>query len=157
MQRFKCHGFRTQTTALIAKNKLLTAVKRNATANQENVAQPAKTQVVVEATTTSEDAELWGSLDEEIKTSQQEAPEPVTIDSVTKEFEEYFNEPNIPRKNKKNEYNDPLEWWNSASGEKYPNLRKMALKFLIVSGTSVPSERLFRYSLHLYTHGKQKY
>ena len=122
-------------------------VKKFATPDQENVAQPPEKQVVAEATTDAEDTDLWGSLDQEIETSQEEVPvpQPVTIDTVTKEFEDYFKEPNIPRKNKRNEYNDPLEWWNSPSGDKYPNMRKMALKVLIVNGTSVPSERLFRY------------
>ena len=147
MQRFKCHGFLTQTEAELAKRKLLTEVKKLTTPNEENVAQPRERQVVADEATVAEDASLWGSLDEEIQTSQDEAPEPVTIDSVTKECEEYFKEPNIPRKNKKKEWSDPLEWWNSPSGEKYPNLRKIALKFLIVSGTSVPSERLFRYQV----------
>ena len=105
------------------------------------VRQPQERQVVAEATTTSADADLWGSFDEEVSQAPQQ---PTTNDSIAKEIEDYFEEPNIPRKLNQKEYNDPLKWWKSSSGKKYPNLRRVAFKFLIVSGTSVPSERVFR-------------
>ena len=42
----------------------------------------------------------------------------------------------------KSRFADPLEYWKSRQYT-YPNLFKIAKKFLAVTGTSVPAERLF--------------
>ena len=140
--RYKAHGFYSESAAICAKEKLLAEVKVSVVVpDQESDRQPQERQVVAQATTTSEDADLWGSFDE----VPDEVPEPISIDLVAKEFENYFKEPRLPRKKNATEYNDPLEWWITGSGGKYPNMRNAALKFLVASGTSVPSERIFRY------------
>ena len=43
---------------------------------------------------------------------------------------------------------NPLEWWH-ASKTKYPILSQIAYKYLCISGTSVPSERMFSATGHL--------
>ena len=110
--------------AEISKRKLLRAAKKYAP-QDKNATPSRKRKAVALAAPASKDTNLWGSLDEEVKTN--DAPKPVTVDSVTKELESYFQEPNIPRKNERNEWNDPLEWWNSPAGAKYPTLKKLAM------------------------------
>ena len=52
------------------------------------------------------------------------------------EMQQYLRVKNLPRSE------DPIKWWkdNAAS---YPLLKKLAQKYLIIPGTSVPAERLF--------------
>lgn len=41
-----------------------------------------------------------------------------------------------------NRNENPLRWWNE-NKQKYPLLSKLACKYLCITGTSVPSERMF--------------
>ncbi|CAF4128237.1 unnamed protein product [Rotaria sordida] len=43
---------------------------------------------------------------------------------------------------------NPLEWWN-ANKTKFPTLSKLAFKYLCITGTSAPSERMFSTTGHL--------
>jgi hypothetical protein len=43
---------------------------------------------------------------------------------------------------------NPLEWWN-INKTKYPILPQLAYKYLCITGTSVPSERMFSATGHL--------
>ena len=38
---------------------------------------------------------------------------------------------------------NPLDWWRSEGEANFPLICKIAYKFLILQGTSVPSERVF--------------
>ena len=38
---------------------------------------------------------------------------------------------------------NPLDWWRSEGKANFPLICKIAYKFLILQGTSVPSERVF--------------
>ncbi len=58
------------------------------------------------------------------------------------EYVMYENEREISR----NE--NPLEWWR-LNRSKYPKISQMAYKYLCITATSVPSERMFSASGHL--------
>jgi len=55
---------------------------------------------------------------------------------VQGEYEKYFSLPTANRKT------DPFVWWNSKKNE-FPIMSVLAKKYLCISATSVPSERLF--------------
>ena len=78
---------------------------------------------------------LWGYFDkEEGKTKR---PEPDRRDRFSEEVVKYLNMPNGDRSS------DPIKWWINEGKDKLPNLSSVALKALILPGTSVPSERVF--------------
>lgn len=57
-------------------------------------------------------------------------------DAVDLELGYYLSEPTIPR------LGDPLAWWRN-NKEKFPNLAKVAKKFLSIPATQTASERQF--------------
>ena len=65
--------------------------------------------------------------------------------SGTMETSEYFKEHLIPRER------EPLTWWLEHE-KKYPNLSKLARKYLCITATSIPSERLFSKAGELVSH-----
>ena len=65
--------------------------------------------------------------------------------SGTIETSEYFKEHLIPRER------EPLTWWLEHE-KKYPNLSKLGWKYLCITATSVPSERLFSKAGELVSH-----
>ena len=54
---------------------------------------------------------------------------------VSLEYDTYISEPVV------DDSVDPLAYWETE--ERFPKLRKLALRYLIIMGTSVPAERLF--------------
>ena len=61
------------------------------------------------------------------------------------ERRQYFEDQLIPRQN------EPLEWWHENSN-RYQGLSKLAKKYLCITATSVPSERLFSKAGELVSH-----
>lgn len=55
----------------------------------------------------------------------------------SKEVRRYFNEPLVPRKD------DLLEYWKTQGAALYPGIAKIALRYLSIPATEVPSERMF--------------
>ena len=86
---------------------------------------------------TEENKDLWTAFDNRVteRTASLASRQTSQID-ITLETKLYFNEPNLPRKD------NPLMWWKDHEN-KYPSIAKLALKYLCISATSVPSERLF--------------
>ena len=50
---------------------------------------------------------------------------------------------------------DSLKWW-SENSKHYPNLAKLANKYLCITATSVPSERLFSKAGELISHKRSQ-
>ena len=69
---------------------------------------------------------------------------PKADDDIAVEIKHYLNRPNIPR-----EANPLAEWENLKS--LFPNIYPIAMKYLTMSPTSVPSERLFAQSGQIVT------
>lgn len=78
-------------------------------------------------------SELWASFDQ--KVADFNSRRSTVSDSIV-EVRQYFDEGNIDRKQ------NPLEWWQQNSS-RFPNLQKLARKYLCTPGSSVPSERVF--------------
>lgn len=57
-------------------------------------------------------------------------------ENVSFEIRQYLSQPVIPR------YENPLKYWSSMKLA-FPSLYKLAIKYVSIIGTSVPSERLF--------------
>ena len=74
---------------------------------------------------------VWSSFDKKQSTK---TSTPTT--SAIIELRQYFEEVNI------NRTDDPLKWWKTRESV-YPNLSKIAKKYLGIVATSVPSERVF--------------
>lgn len=55
----------------------------------------------------------------------------------SQEVQKYLNEPLVPRKN------DPLVYWREHGAALYPGIAKIALRYLPIPATEVPSERIF--------------
>jgi hypothetical protein len=79
---------------------------------------------------------LWEAFDNEVSHTSAR-PTTRLEDSVSAEVLKYLKMINIPRSA------NPLDWWNSVGKELYPLIYEVAKKYLIVPGTSVPSERVF--------------
>jgi hypothetical protein len=65
---------------------------------------------------------------------------------IKNEFQHYLNVPELPALE---EY-DPYKWWLT-NKKQYPLLHKLAIKYLSIPATSVPSERLFSDAKNLVT------
>ncbi len=77
--------------------------------------------------------ELWASFDQ--KVTDYNSRRSTMSDSIVK-VRQYFDEGNIDREK------NLLEWWQQNSS-RFPNLQKLARKYLCTPGSSVPSERVF--------------
>ena len=124
--RFKVLGFREEEKANTAKANLLEELK-NANGN-ESIQDASNTGQVLAAARTANQQnrdEIWEDHD---KSVQENRPSDNEEDPLTKEFKSYFATPNQDRKTC-----DPIAWWNS-EGKAFPNVRKLALKYLIIPG-----------------------
>jgi hypothetical protein len=68
------------------------------------------------------------------------------ITPIKNEIQHYLNLPELPALE---EY-DPFAWWATNKAQ-YPTLHKIAIKYLSIPATSVPSERLFSDANNLVT------
>ncbi|KAH7980018.1 hypothetical protein HPB49_012588 [Dermacentor silvarum] len=76
---------------------------------------------------------VWETV--ELLASKQNQPNQLT--PYSQELEGYFNEPLIPRKN------DHLKYWKEHGASLYPGISKIALRYLPIPATVMPSERMF--------------
>jgi hypothetical protein len=79
---------------------------------------------------------LWASFDKEVH-KRNEAPRSASSDIIASEVVRYFKMKNMSRSS------DPLAWWATVGKDVYPRIYKVARKYLVFPGTSVPSERVF--------------
>ncbi len=77
---------------------------------------------------------VWGFLEAEIE--RRTAGMARASDDPDKELAAYMSEKRLARED------NPVEWWKNHR-EKYQRLSKIAFKYLVIPGTSMPSERVF--------------
>lgn len=77
---------------------------------------------------------FWNAFDQEVeRTTTNSAP----VDDIGTEVFKYLKMKNIPRED------NPLTWWQEVGKELFPRIYRVAVKYLIIPGSSVPSERVF--------------
>ena len=124
--RFKKNGFKTDSSAESAAALLKTeGLALTRSQRQET------TEIPVPASTT-DTSSLWAQLD----TPQEQVGALHHLAGVHSEFRAWIADPRVPKAI------DPLAWWKQ-NKSRYPTIAKLAEKYLVVQGTSVPSERLF--------------
>jgi hypothetical protein len=127
--RYKRQGFKEEEAASRAVRKLKEEmIKQDIGAQTEELPD--------EAAACSDRSSLWGDFDTEVRRRRQE-PRLGNQDAVSAEVVKYLKLQNSPRKS------NPLIWWDTVGKELFPILHEVAMKMLIVPGTSVPSERVF--------------
>ena len=78
---------------------------------------------------------LWSTFDSEVA-ARRELPVP-NSDTRAVEMRRYLELANLERQV------DILKWWGTEEKSNFPQLSKVAQKYIIIQGTSVPSERVF--------------
>lgn len=76
---------------------------------------------------------IWASFDTQILAAQQHR---TTGTNALIEMRDYMEEKPVPRDQ------DPLLWWKSHE-QAFPSLSRLAAKYLGITASSVPSERIF--------------
>ncbi len=77
---------------------------------------------------------LWARFDTEVA-ARRALPSP-NPDTRETEIRRYLELPNLER------HANPVDWWQKEK-DNFKRLSQVALKYLVVQGTSVPSERVF--------------
>ena len=138
--RFKKIGFRSPDQAKEAKSIIINEIQMLSGTETVTNDEKGYQSTVCSSTSlaylknTKEESLLWGQFDREVS----EIPTLVksAANDINKEIDQYLGEPNQPRSCK------IFQWWEENS-KKYPNLYRISKKYLIIQGTSVPSERAF--------------
>ncbi|XP_011859962.1 PREDICTED: zinc finger BED domain-containing protein 4-like [Vollenhovia emeryi] len=126
--RFKKLHFRSPLAVSTAISKICQLMKENQEGPQSTVSVAESTSNVTEKT-----EDLWNVHDELIASSSTNCDEP---GGIPIEFRQFLNANVISRSK------DPLKVWQELK-DIYPNVYKVAMKYFVIVGTSVPSERLF--------------
>lgn len=72
----------------------------------------------------------------------------VRVTSADEEFQGYFSRPRTD--------GDPFKWWAEHGRQSFPLMSELAFKYLIVPGTSVPSERVFSNANNIITQKRNR-
>jgi len=80
---------------------------------------------------------VWDSFDQEVENSHVRRVDASSSEDISTEVFKYLRMRNLPREK------DPLYWWNEIGKDLFPRIYKVARKYLLVLGSSVPSERIF--------------
>ena len=135
--RYKQEGFRTETSCNLALGKLkeqMRLLETDSVTEEEEPNAPAPMNPTGES-----GSSFWSYLDSKVRkkpnqpTTSHDENESIIMNEVSK----YLKLINLDRKE------DPLGWWKSTGQTMFPKLYSVAQKFLIIPGTSVPSERVF--------------
>ncbi len=82
-----------------------------------------------------EEGSLWDKFDSEV---QEQNPSPSFLpDAADMDLKNFFSLPLQPRNS------NPLTWWAKEGRRKFPQMYSLAVKYLSIPATSVPSERVF--------------
>lgn len=105
--------------------------------------------VSISSSTTSLGFQVFDCFDDEVEdiNLNENNSERAKMDTnIQFEFTDYFSHnPNLKRIDKSNDtitFGSPLEWWKM-NNKRFPNLAKLARKFLCIPASSASSERVF--------------
>ena len=124
--RFKNKCFRHEEkkkTAIACLNKELKELYKD-TAREEEPRSPPKKKAV---------SSIWESFDEEV---QRQVPTQLPAISDV-DIRNFFSLSCLDRSK------DPFQWWKTEGKSRFPKLYKLAVRYLSIPATSVPSERIF--------------
>ncbi len=130
--RFKNRGFRSDEK----KKKVLDHLQLEL---QESIQDTAAQKDKSEAEPTAKRAkgfQLWDKFDEEIE-RQSVSSSIVCTDTSQIDIRNYLSLPCQPRQK------NPFEWWVEEGKKLFPSMYPIAMKYLSIPATSVPSERVF--------------
>lgn len=97
--------------------------------------------------TSERDTGIWDRIEKLAKSSGQKQ---LHGSSSIDEFRQYLREPTCGR----NE--DPLAYWRTSGKQKYPSVSTLAMKYLGIPATQVPSEKLFSTAGNIVTARREK-
>nr|CAI5853312.1 unnamed protein product [Callosobruchus analis] len=127
--RYKLRTFSLQTTVIEAKKILISKIAKNNRDNVPEQREPLKHEVKLFTG-------IWSACSTLIRDAEEEEPlSNISTCNEQQEVESYIRCPNISLKE------DPKNYWRNEN--KYPNLKKLAQKYLSYQLSSVASERLF--------------
>lgn len=93
--------------------------------------------------------DIWSYHESLLVTFQTSTSSTVDKNELPVELKHYLQQPPIKRTE------DPIDFWKNVQCI-YPNLSKLAFKYLIIVATSVPSERLFSSAGHYLTRDRNR-
>ncbi len=129
--RYKREGFKSSEACSWATGKVKEAMKQ--LSGEKATDRP--TTPAPGTSSSRPSSSLWSTFDKEI--SEKSGTVDEDENPCRNELVKYMRRPHLPRSS------NPLQWWQNTGKEQYPLLSQVAMKALIVPGTSVPSERVF--------------
>lgn len=129
--RFKKLHFQSALAASSAISRINTLIKSTAT-----IEKSAPCNDSAKPKTNTEGRDVWLVHDKMVTSNASSTDQNERTDGLSLELRQYLSQPVIPRTE------DPLKYWQTVK-HAYPSLNKIAIQYLGVVGTSVPSERLF--------------
>ncbi|XP_018406811.1 PREDICTED: zinc finger BED domain-containing protein 4-like [Cyphomyrmex costatus] len=130
--RFKNVVFKSKVCIKMAKTKLLCECE-NPYVESNNSEENTELIELNNEISNSDTDTLWATFDQTIEETGTDS----ISSSAKRELQRYLHSKVIHRK-----YN-PLTWWTTEGRRNYPNLEQVALQYLCIPATSVPSERVF--------------
>ncbi|XP_075982177.1 E3 SUMO-protein ligase ZBED1-like [Anticarsia gemmatalis] len=135
--RFKKEGFCSNVVAERAYQWCLTELTSSISESRRSVTEDVLAAEILPGTSNATesrdlDDDLWSSFDERMRNVTDSAP----ITNAAISLKQYVESDYLDRKG------NPLTYWENRKNT-YPELYKMAIKYLCIPATSVPAERVF--------------